>query len=54
LKELRARPNVAVAPAEIATALGVRVQTIHFLLGKLAFRKQAERTGDGKYKAIAA
>ena len=51
LKQLRSKPDIAVAPAEIAATLGVRVQTIHFLLGKLAFRKQAERTAEGKYKA---
>lgn len=54
LQQLRAKPDAALAPAEIAAALGVRVQTIHFVLGKLAFRKQAERTTEGKYKAAAA
>ena len=53
-KLLRSKPGVELAPSEIAASLGVRVQTIHFLLGKLAYRKQAEKTAEGKYKAIAA
>jgi len=53
-KLLRAKPGAELAPSEIAASLGVRVQTIHFLLGKLAYRKQAEKTTEGKYKAIAA
>jgi hypothetical protein len=53
-KLLRSKPGVELAPSEIAASLGVRVQTIHFLLGKLAYRKQAEKTTEGKYKAIAA
>jgi hypothetical protein len=54
LHELKAQPGKEFAPADIAASLGVRVQTVHFLLGKLAYRKLAERMEDGKYKAIAA
>lgn len=53
-KLLGAKPGVELAPKEIASALGVRVQIIAFLLGKLAYRKQAEKTAEGKYRAIAA
>jgi hypothetical protein len=54
VKLLHTKPGAEFAPSEIASALGVRVQTIHFILGKLAFRKQAEKTTEGKYKSIAA
>jgi hypothetical protein len=54
LHELKANPGKEFAPADLAATLGVRVQTVHFLLGKLAYKKQAERTEGGKYKAIAA
>jgi hypothetical protein len=51
---LRRKPGAEFAPKDIATSLGMRIQTVHFLLGKLAFRGEAEKTTDGKYKAVAA
>jgi hypothetical protein len=54
LHELKTHPGKEFAAADLATSLGMRVQTVHFVLGKLAYNKQAERTEGGKYKAIAA
>jgi hypothetical protein len=54
LQELNSHPGTEFVPAELAKSLGMRVQTVHFLLGKLAFKKQAERTQDGKYRVAAA
>ncbi len=51
---LHRKPGSEFAPQEIAESLGMRIQTVHFLLGKLAFRKQAEKTTGGKYKSVVA
>lgn len=48
---LRSKPGAEFSPKEIAASLGMRIQTVHFLLGKLAFRKEAAKTSEGKYRA---
>jgi hypothetical protein len=54
IRYLRAKPAVEFSPQEIADALDMRVQTVHFLLGKLAHSKAAQKTTEGKYRAIVA
>lgn len=51
---LRAKPNVEVSAQDIASALDMRIQTAHFVLGKLVYKKQAEKTPTGKYRATTA
>lgn len=41
------------APKEVAEAAGIpRVQTVHFLLGKLAFRNLVERNAEGNFRIL--
>jgi hypothetical protein len=52
-KFLWQHPEGEFSPQEIAESLGMRIQTAHFLLGKLAYRKAAEKTNGGKFRAVA-
>ena len=47
IEYLRSKPGIELSPQEIATSLGVRVQTIHFLLRKACVQefKQKKRVG---------
>lgn len=54
VKLLHAKPNTEISAQDVASSLGMRIQTAHFLLGKLVHRKQAEKTASGKFRAAAA
>jgi hypothetical protein len=50
---LRRQPGNELSPEEIATPANVSVQVARMMLGRLVAGKQAEKTGSGKYRAIA-
>lgn len=49
LELLRAHPATEFSPPEVTSRLGLRPQTAPFVLGKLAHKKQIERTAAGTY-----
>lgn len=46
--------NREVSASEIATALGLKIQTTHLMLAKLAHQKKIEKLASGHFKALAA
>jgi hypothetical protein len=54
LKLLKSKPAAEFTANEVSTQLQMRIQTAHFLLGKLVYKKQAEKTAAGHFRAIAA
>jgi hypothetical protein len=54
LKLLKSKPTVEFTANDVSTQLQMRIQTAHFLLGKLVYKKQAEKTAAGHFRAIAA
>jgi len=43
-----------VAASEVATALGLKIQTAHLILAKLAHQKKIEKLPSGHFKALVA
>lgn len=54
LKLLKSKPTSEFSAKDVSEQLSMRIQTAHFLLGKLVYTKQAERTPAGNFRAIAA
>jgi hypothetical protein len=53
LHAMRQHPAKLWLPDEVSIAAGVpRVQTVHFLLGKMAFRGLVEKTEDGAFRTL--
>ena len=46
--------NHEISANEIATALGLKIQTTHLMLAKLAHQKKIEKLASGHFKALAA
>jgi hypothetical protein len=51
LSLLKSKPAVEFSANDVANQLKMRIQTAHFLLGKLVYHKQAEKTAAGTFKA---
>lgn len=50
LSAMQKHPSKEWTPAEVASEAAIpRVQTVHFLLGKMAYKELIHKTGDGNY-----
>jgi hypothetical protein len=53
LQFLKSHSGTELSASEIATPLGLKIQTAHFVLGKLAWKKVIEKMPSGNYKMAA-